>query len=253
METVKITTSQNIEIDYQVARLGDRVLARIIDYAIFFGLYMLCIMVFIGYTATSGTADSATSNMRMLIVVCVWLGLCVFYDLVCELFFNGQSIGKHIIKIKVVSLNGARPSVGQYLLRWIFRIIDFGISAGSLALVSVALTDNRQRVGDMVAGTTLVKTEPQTQFKDLFFNHPGEDYQPTYTEVWQLTDKDITLIYDVIKNFNLTRNSDLVYKLALRIKDYLKISYPKTINEYQFLEIVVNDYNSLVASNGLVS
>jgi uncharacterized RDD family membrane protein YckC len=245
METVKITTSQNIEIDYQMASLGDRVLARVIDYAIFFGIYMLCMMCFLGYSAASSYGGT-TGNIGIMIIIGIWLALCVFYDLITEVFFNGQSIGKRAIKIKVVSLNGIRPSAGQYLLRWIFRIIDFGVTFGSLAVVSVAITDNKQRIGDIVAGTTLVKTQNQTQMKDLVFNAPDADYQPTYNEVWQLTDKDITLIHDVIKNFNRTRNSELVYKLAIRIKQYLKVSYPNEINEYQFLEMIVNDYNSLV-------
>lgn len=151
-----------------------------------------------------------------------------------------------MVKIKVISLNGARPSVGQYILRWLFRIIDFGITFGALAVVTVALSDNKQRVGDMLAGTTLVKTEPSTQIKDLIFKEPDADYEPTYTEVIQLTDQDITLIHEVIKNFNRTRNSFLVYKLALRIKEFLRVTYPPEINEYPFWEIIVNDYISLV-------
>jgi hypothetical protein len=179
----------------------------------------------------------------------VWLGLCVFYDLLTEIFLNGQSIGKRAAKIKVISLTGTRPSVGQYILRWIFRIIDFGITAGTAAIFCVAFSDKKQRVGDMVAGTTLVRTSLKNKFDDLVFKPTHEDYVPTYTEVSQLTDRDITLILDVIKNFNRTRNSGLVYKLALKLKAVLNISYPSDINEYQFLEMVLNDYNVIVTRN----
>jgi len=247
METVKITTSQNVEIDYAVASIGERFAARLIDYMLFFAATMIASFITIGVMST-GTGMSRTNQ---IILGVIWLVLFVFYDLVAEIFFNGQSIGKYWVKIRVISLNGGRPTMGQYVLRWLFRILDFLISLGSLAVVSVAFSDKRQRVGDIAADTTVVKTTPVKPHEGLFFNTPDEDYQPTYPEVALLTDKDIHLVYDVIRNFNYTRNSNLVYKLALRIRDYLNVSYPKDINEYQFLEIIVNDYTALATNREL--
>lgn len=253
MQTVKITTSQNIDIDYEMAGLGDRIVARIIDYAIFYAVFIACIMVYTGIQAGSPIARRAGSNpfesLTFIITMGIWFGLVVFYDLICELFLNGQSIGKRAAKIKVISLTGARPGVGQYLLRWIFRIVDFGLTGGTCAICCVAFSDNKQRVGDMVAGTTLIRTSLKNKFEDLVFRPTPEDYVPTYTEVSQLTDRDITLIHDVIRNFNRTRNSGLVYRLALRLKAVLNVTYPPEINEYQFLEIVLNDYNVIVTRN----
>jgi uncharacterized RDD family membrane protein YckC len=246
MKTVKITTSQNIDIDYEVAGISERVSARLIDYGIFYALFMVAIVIFAGAT---GGGDQAFGSTSYLIIMAVWLGFCVFYDLVCEIFFNGQSIGKRTIKIKVISLNGARPSTGQYLLRWSFRIIDFGITIGAGALLTVALSDTKQRVGDMVAGTTLVKTQPKNKLGDLVFNAPGSDYEPVYPEVANLTDKDIVLIHDIIRNFNRTRNNLLVYRLALKIKSILNITAGPEVNEYQFLEIILNDYNQLTGQH----
>lgn len=248
METIKITTSQNVEIDYAVASLGDRIIARIIDVGIFGGISYVGAIIFVGASASSGNANW-TKSTGFVVTVIIWLALFVFYDLVAEIFFNGQSIGKRIMKIKVVSLNGARPSVGQYLLRWLFRAIDFGITLGSLAVVTVALSDDKQRTGDMIAGTTLVKTEPLNKFKDLFFDEPVAEHVTTYPQVAQLTDKDINLIHEVIRYFNATGNSLLIYKLAMRIKAYLGISYPPEINEYQFLEIIIQDYTVLTTGH----
>jgi hypothetical protein len=107
------------------------------------------------------------------------------------------------------------------------------------------LTDKKQRIGDLVAGTTVVSLKEK--FTELVFGTPLEDYEPVYNQVAQLTDNDVVLIHDVIRNFNRTRNSVLVYKLAIKLKDHLKVSYSREINEYQFLEIVFNDYNSFVA------
>ncbi len=240
MEIVKVVTSQNVEIDYLVASLGTRMKARAIDYSIFFGIYLLCMMIFVG----SLRSDASSSPWIFGIATIVWLILCVFYDLVCEIFFNGQSIGKKVSKIKVISLNGERPTVSQYILRWLFRIVDFGVTLGTGAVTSVAVSSHKQRFGDIVAGTVVIKTQAITRYKDLTFKEIPLDYEITYPQVSLLTDEDLILIHDVFANFGRTKNSLLIYKLAIRIKDYLHVSYPKEINEYRFLETIVNDYIS---------
>ena len=251
MQTIKITTSQNIDIDYAVAGLGDRIVAWIVDYGIFMGVYFVLNIIISIYTAAT-QSYTFTGNgfpIATIITIVVWLVLVLFYDLLCEIFMNGQSFGKKVVKIKVISLSGARPRVGQYILRWLFRIVDIGITFGSGAIISIALTDNKQRIGDIVAGTAVISLKPQNNFNDLVFGPPPADYQPIYTQVMQLNDSDVVVIHDVIKNFNQTRNSMLVYKLALQLKSLLNISYGNEINEYQFLEIVLNDYNSLTAKS----
>ena len=245
MQTVRITTSQNIDIDYQMAGLGDRIAARMIDYAIFYALLVVCMMIFLGISA-SNSGTNPFEGIGYFIMIGIWLVMCVFYDVLTEVFMNGQTLGKRAMKIRVISLSGARPGVGQYILRWLFRFIDFLMSLGTVAVFCVTFSDKKQRVGDMVANTVLVRTEPKSNTVDLVFSPAPDDYVPTYPEVLHLTDRDITLIHDVIRNFNRTRNSTLVFKLAMRLKAFLNISYPMEINEYQFLELVLNDYNCLV-------
>jgi uncharacterized RDD family membrane protein YckC len=219
--------------------LGTRIKARAIDYSIFLGVYLICMSISVGFLGSN-----SESTWFIGIVTLVWLILCVFYDLVCEVFFNGQSIGKKVSKIKVISLNGERPTLSQYMLRWLFRIVDFGVTFGTGAVTSVAVSNHKQRFGDIVAGTVVIRTEAITRYKDLTFKEIPLDYEITYQQVSLLTDEDLNLIHDVFGNFSRTKNSMLVYKLAIRIKDYLHVSYPKEINEYRFLEIIVNDYIS---------
>ena len=251
MQTIRITTSQNIDIDYQMASLGDRIVARFIDYAIFAGIFFVAFFFLGILSGLSNDYNSEGKNVGIFIIIGVAAIICFFYDLVCEIFFNGQTIGKRSMKIKVISLNGARPKIGQYVLRWIFRIIDGGITMGSIEIIAVIVSTKNQRVGDMVAGTTVVNLTPKTKFEELVFGPTPVEYVPVYNQVAQLTDKDVVLIYDVIKNFNRTRNSGLIYRLAIKIRDYLNVSYPSQINEYQFLEIILNDYKTLTAKNEL--
>ncbi|WP_443937518.1 RDD family protein [Pedobacter sp. MW01-1-1] len=244
METIQINTSQNIDIDYEIAGLGERILARLLDLAILFGFGFV---FFIMLTATS-TLNNATVSLTLGII-----GLLIFllYDLVSELLMNGQSIGKKVLKIKVISLDGNQPTFGQYLLRWIFRLIDFGFyfGWGPIALVMVAVTHKHQRVGDVIAKTTLIKTSPRVQHEHVAFaTDLPEEYEPIFTDVLHLNDRDIEIIHDVLKTYYQTGNSAIVYSMATKSKEILGISIPAGMNELVFLETLVKDYNHLTAN-----
>jgi len=246
MQTVTVHTSQNIDIDYEVADLGDRILARLIDMAIF-----TAIVILTGLIILMSRGYEALSDVLIVVLIVVYASLYVFYDLVCEVFLNGQSVGKRLRKIKVVSIDGAQPTIGQYLLRWLFRIVDFTLTSGLCALISVAVSDNKQRVGDMVAGTTLIKTEPRTQAEHIAFSPAEEDYQPQYTQAAQLGDRDVELIHEVIRTYTQTGNTMVVYNMAEKVREHLGIAAREDINSLQFLEIVLKDYNHLTSQETL--
>lgn len=241
MQTITITTSQNIDIDYEIAGLGERIVARIIDYAIFLLIFILTLIV------SSLTRSDTASNVSTVVIYIVYGSLYVFYDLVCEVFFNGQSIGKKIMKIKVISLNGARPTIGQYLLRWLFRLVDFALTLDMCGLITAAVTENNQRVGDIVAGTTLIRTKPRTQISSIVFMPANDGYQPVFNAAGQLHDKDIELINDVITNYVKTGNNVLVYSMAAKLKEYLSIAPPQNMNDMLFLQTIIKDYNHISA------
>lgn len=242
MQTIKITTSQNIDIDYEVAGLGERIVARLIDLAIFFLIFFLG--MFIG-SITNWFVDSRLSTVIILIIYGV---LFVFYDLIFEIFMNGQSVGKRIMNIKVISLDGGQPRLGQYFMRWLFRIVDFLLTwPGLVALVAAAVNEKTQRVGDMVAGTILIKTNPRTQINNIVFMPTYDGYQPVFKEAGQLNDKDIELIHEIISAYMKSGNSVVVYNMALRVKEHLHVVPPNGMNDMLFLQTIIKDYNHISA------
>lgn len=242
MNHISVITSQNITIDYDVAGLGERIAARIIDYAIFLAIYLFFLIV----VASLGLVFNKSGYIILLIIFGV---LFVFYDLLCETFFNGQSIGKRALHIKVISLDGYQPSIGQYTLRWLFRFVDFTLTMQVGGLICVAVTPQKQRIGDLIAGTTLIKTVPRTSFEALVFKPQlqDDDYTPLLPEVTQLSDQEITLVHEVINNFNKSGNDMLVYKMAMKAKDVMQVRIPDTMDELQFLQQIIRDYNYLTS------
>lgn len=235
MQTIKITTAQNIEIDYEVAGLGERIVARLID----FGIFILILIALGIIVAVSGSSPGSWHTMSKVFIgiYIAWLVSLVFYDLVCEVFLNGQSVGKRVMKIRVISLDGTRPSLGQYLIRWLFRIVDFLITFQLAGLVSVIFTKNKQRLGDLAAGTTLVATKPRTDIKQLAFAPVASGYVPVFTEVNQLADRDVVLIHEVIQS----KNPVLAHQMANQVKSHLHIG--TKLDDWDFLQTIVQDYN----------
>ncbi|RYD73871.1 MAG: RDD family protein [Sphingobacteriales bacterium] len=244
MGTIRISTAQNVDIDYEVAGLGERIAARLIDLAGFAILYIVAVILML-------VASISRSEMLIIVLLVLFGLIFLFYDLVCETFMDGQTFGKKVMKIKVISLDGGQPSFGQYLMRWVFRIVDFGFffGWGVVALIAVAISKNHQRVGDMLAKTTLIKTVPRTQIDNVaFISSLPEDYQPTFKEALLLNDRDVELIYEVLTGFYQTGNPQLIYAMAGKVKEHINPAMPAGMNELQFLETILKDYSYLTAN-----
>jgi uncharacterized RDD family membrane protein YckC len=243
MSIVKIKTSQNIDIDFEIAGIAERIWARIIDLGIF-------LLLFFFLAALNGMANPfGGGGFNYISIIYVIVAFC--YPLIMELFFNGQSFGKMALKIKVMSLDGNQASLGQYLIRWIGRLIDFTISMGAVGLVSTALTDRNQRVGDLLAGTTVVKTKPRTTFEDLgFLNEEQEVYEPKFFEAQLLSADDAYLIQEVLKTYHKTNNYKLITTLEKKLMDKYDIKAIERLSGEMFLEILLTDHHYYAANRG---
>ncbi|MGY0040080.1 RDD family protein [Pedobacter sp. NJ-S-72] len=172
----------------------------------------------------------------------------VFYHLICEIFFNGQSPGKKkLMKIKVISLDGGQASIGQYFIRWLFRLVDFWLSGQVGGLLCITLSERKQRIGDLVAGTTVIKTVGRTTLEQIAFEPVEEEYIPVFTNVHQLNDQDMELIHEVLTTYYKTAHYELIYAMADKIKMRLGVSLPAGMHELAFLNTIVKDYNQVTS------
>lgn len=240
MSTIAITTSQNIDVEYDLASLGERIVGRILDWVLLIVYGLVILLVVIGST---GFGTYVEQNGWLIVLFFLPI---LFYDLACELLFNGQSLGKKVMGIRVISLNGEQPTVGQYLIRWLFRLVDFSFTSGLCALIMVAATEKRQRLGDMIAGTSLVKTKPRTSLhQTLFVPTEGPVYEATYPEVVQLSDRDMQFVKEVLINVRKSGNTMLALQTMNKIEQVLRITSKQ--EPVDFLYTVLADYNKLAS------
>jgi uncharacterized RDD family membrane protein YckC len=238
MNTIRITTTQNIELEYDLAGLGERIAGYILD--------MLIIVAYVIIVMMIASRLSVFTEKNGWIFVIIFLPV-VFYDLACEVLLNGQSVGKKVMKIKVISIDGSQPTLGQYMIRWLFRLVDFSLSNGLCALICVAVSERKQRVGDMVAGTTLIKTQPRTAFQQtLYTPTPDTNYTVSFPDVVTLSDSDMQLIKEVTLQIKKTGNNYLAYHAAEKIKQLLHIE--TNLEPAHFLQVVIADYNHLTSN-----
>ncbi|GAB1446072.1 MAG: RDD family protein [Cyclobacteriaceae bacterium] len=235
MQTIKVRTTQNVFIEYPIASVGDRILAFLLDRFILVAYSIFVLAVFL--------------NAEMLVtwIWVVMLGLpWLFYHLLFEVFMNGQSPGKKVMKIKVVRLDGTPPTIGNYVMRWVFSFIDYYVLWGVIAMLIIAMGGKGQRLGDVVAGTSVVKLMKEEEItSSAIFVLPEETYVPTFRQVIQLTENDIALIQRALEVNRDQGNAQPLLVVTEKIKSLLGIQ--TDLPPVKFLYTIIKDFNHITS------
>jgi uncharacterized RDD family membrane protein YckC len=255
MATIRIHTTQNVTLEYEVASIGSRIVATILDNLILLawgGLW-----VAIAFAIAAGARDGHHSiNYRnpaevVGVALAVLLGIIIvapfiFYNMACEVFFNGQSLGKKAQHLRVVRLDGTAPRLGDYFLRWLLRLIDFGFGYGLIAVITIALNGKGQRLGDLAAGTTVISLRARPgQLADLAAPATPVGYQPVFTQAADLSDHDVALLRQLLGRSLQHENYLLLHETATKIKQLLHVS--SDLPDEAFLRTILRDHAHLVA------
>ncbi|MET3128418.1 putative RDD family membrane protein YckC [Arcicella rosea] len=241
MSKIRIQTTQNVALDFTPASVGDRILAHIIDWIIFFAWGTLYLLVF------SGLDASFDDNILGIVILFVFLILPIMcYDLLFEVFMNGQSIGKRAMKIRVINLDGTQPTLGAYLMRWLFRLADTMIFGSVVALVVASANGKGQRIGDIAAGTAVVKIKPLVSLEQLRQESIAENYQVMFPEVSILSDQDISTLRAVLKKGE--HNHQLIEEATEKVKEVMGVI--TDLDDADFLKQVLKDHTYLTTIEG---
>lgn len=227
--SLQISTAQNVGVDYEIASIGDRILAQMVDYVVYF----FWILTVIGVKALLFDQVMFSETWTITGIILLPIMLCPLF---CEYFLNGQTVGKMLLKIKVIGLDGGKATLSAYLLRWLLSIVDISLFSGVVAIITIAINGKGQRLGDIAAGTTVVKTKPTVKLDHILTPNFSNDYQPKYSTVTQLSDQDIRTIGKVLA----TNNEELMEAASYKIESLLGVHNLETYET--FLTQVVNDY-----------
>ena len=205
--SLEIRTAQNVPLALEPASIGERILATILD-----GILATAYVIAALWIGAEIGIDSIA--VFVLLIGVPYLG----YHLAFEVFFEGRTPGKMATRTRVARLDGAQPTLGQYLLRWLLRFVDLSFSSGVVALLSVALTKRSQRLGDLAAGTTVVRQRRRVQLRHVLYPEVPDGYDPAFPEAEALTDAEIRIVRAVLTKIALTSRNARSEALARRAK-----------------------------------
>ncbi|SHJ83820.1 RDD family protein [Pseudozobellia thermophila] len=232
MEQFQIETAQNISIDQNTAHLGDRMLAYLID-----SLIITAYLIVMFFLLVSLDLDFGDSWVFYLI-----MSLPAFlYYVLFESLLDGQTIGKKLMQVRVVKLDGSKPGFASYLIRWVLRIIDVGISSGGVAVLTILVRGKGQRVGDIAAGTTVISEKRKISLQDTLLRQLPEDYSPRFSQVTVFSDREMQTIKELYDSAVRNGDHNVIVSLSDQIK---KVTGVHTeLKPIEFVDIIVKDYS----------
>lgn len=242
MNEINITTSQNVNINFNLAGFGERFVAQMIDmliriayvFVVFYSLHKLNL-----YNSLFYSFDDSWSKAAIFI-------LLIFPALVCglvqEIFWDGQTVGKKLLKIKVIKIDGYQASVGDYFMRFVFRIVEVLMGFGIIAIVFIAITKKAQRLGDIAAGTALISLKSNINISHTILQELKSDFVPTYPAVIKLSDNDVRIIKETFENSLATKDQVMIRKLKNKIVEVTGINYTDN-KDITFIKTVLADFN----------
>ncbi len=162
-----MSTPERVAFGYALAGLGSRFLAQIVDMAV---LGLLFIAVSIGAAGLGGVTGSG----RLALLVWILLSFLLLwgYFLVSEAVWSGQTLGKRAFRLRVVGDQGEPIRFSQSAIRNLVRIVDFLPVLYGLGLVTLFVNGRGKRLGDLAAGTIVVRERQRVSLYDLAASGP---------------------------------------------------------------------------------
>src|SRR5579863_9647282 len=184
--TLEVRTPESIAFNYELAGLGSRFLALVVDQAIQIAVLGTLLIGLIAWAvryapgrSLSGSDAKLGESIALAIVIVVVFVVLFGYFIVFEAVWNGQTPGKKLLGIRVVRDGGYPIDFGASLIRNLIRVVEQLAGYYAIAAISALISPENKRIGDMAAGTIVVRDARLAQPAQLRRHAEEPTYAPT--------------------------------------------------------------------------
>lgn len=222
---VDVRTPESIAFNYELAGLGSRFLALVIDQLIqiallvglFFALLGVASRLPAGRAVAGAASDKVAGAIAVALVVIVVFTIFFGYFIIFETLWNGQTPGKKLLGIRVVRDGGFPVDFGAALIRNLIRIGELALGYYLLAAISAVLSPENKRLGDLAAGTIVVRDA-----RLALSLRPDALPDPAYAPTFYLSGEERALVkrfLDRRDNLEPLKRREIASKLAGRVRE----------------------------------
>ncbi len=169
-DALVISTPERVSFRLETAGLGSRFTAQLID-------CLALVVVLTAFTVATVALGALSRSVTVFTLVFGVLGFFVFWGfwIVPEALWSGKSLGKLALQIRVVNTQGGPITVGQAIARNLMRVVDFLPLYYAAGAITIFVSSRNQRLGDLVAGTLVVRDRQSVRLVDLTYEaeRPG--------------------------------------------------------------------------------
>jgi uncharacterized RDD family membrane protein YckC len=233
-ETLDIQTPENVAFGYQVAGIGSRFLASLLD-TIIVVLLQVAVLVVLALILDSFDGSAFGDQLSAWIYAIFGLIAAIFYwgyYIFFEMLWNGQSPGKRWVGLRVIRSDGTPITLSESLIRNLARLIDFLPAAYGVGVVTMFIDKQSRRLGDLAAGTLVVQDRAPISIQDLSVKRtvhlrPWAKVSLDGFPIERLTDNDLSLIEDFLQRRDqLTHRDQLAVQILNTLHSRLGLPMP---------------------------
>ncbi len=237
-----VVTPEAVLLEFDTAGVGSRSAAEVIDL-----LVLVAILTAVG-TAVGAAAQFSGGTIAVIIGIVMELVVLVGYPVAMEALWNGRTLGKAAFGLRVVTVEGGPIRFRHAMIRGVLGLIEIYATLGTLAVLSIILSKRDQRLGDLTAGTLVLRERTASGHLAVAVTFP-----PPYGLEGYVATLDVSTLsgeqYGLVRSF-LMRVVDLSYdarnslavKLANAVAFELRLTPPANLAPEPFLACVAAAY-----------
>ncbi len=239
-ETLDIQTPENVAFGYQVAGLGSRFIATLLDTLLVFLLQVVIVLVAVLVISAIGSLGDQLEAwvfaiFGVILSIFYW-GYYVFF----EMLWNGQTPGKRWVGLRVIRADGTPITLSESFIRNLARLVDFLPAAYGVGVITMFIDKQSRRLGDLAAGTLVVQDRAPISIQSLSVKRTVNLGMQGLTKisldgfpVERLTNNDLSLIEDfLLRRDQLTHRASLAIQILNTLHQRLGLPLP-TINRLE--------------------